>query len=384
MSRTRICCWLSVLAVIVSFSADAPIAEARRIEAKKGKKYRLTKQHGPWMIMVASLKDIPPTVREVQNGKSVTVANSRYKDGVSAEEAADLLVYSLRKKGIPAYTYHQSAVEESINTVDRLGNRQRRTYTALQDRVCVIAGNYPSIKDRIAQKTLKYIKSYSPDEWKNNAFYRPTRGRPKPLSGAIMTINPKLSLEEVSQRKLKPLLLRLNTGQPFTLLSNKGQYTLAVASFRGTTKTRIGGNFLANDKSASNDPGDRQDLYDAGASAVALAEHLRSGNYLANTKQPGDQSPVANYRQGSRFEAYVYHEQHRSIVTVGSFDSANDPRLKNLIDRFQTKIAWGQSGQLNSTPEYITVHSNVGKKRTEQRTFIFDPKPQVMKVPRLR
>lgn len=56
------------------------------------------------MIMVASFRNVPEDRRE---------------KGLSAEEAAAELVFELREKGIPAYTYSQGAVIEHISTVDR-------------------------------------------------------------------------------------------------------------------------------------------------------------------------------------------------------------------------------------------------------------------------
>ena len=79
-----------MIAVITVLSLSLPKTATARIEAIKGKKYRLTKQHGPWMIMVASLAE-PPDYRR--------------HEGISYLEAADRLVYELRRKGLPAYVY---------------------------------------------------------------------------------------------------------------------------------------------------------------------------------------------------------------------------------------------------------------------------------------
>ena len=76
------------VAGLVLWSSTSALA----IEAIRGKEYKLTKRHGPWMIMVASFKE-PPDVRRTE--------------GMTPKEAADELVYELRKKGIPAYTFSQ-------------------------------------------------------------------------------------------------------------------------------------------------------------------------------------------------------------------------------------------------------------------------------------
>ena len=119
------------------------------IEAVKGKEYQLTKRHGPWMIMVASFKTPPP---------------ERRTEGMTPEQAADQLVYELRKAGIPAYTYSQDEVRGEVETVDRLGGRLRtRDYKAQQQNYCVLAGNYESNDEstksgKLAKDTLAWIE----------------------------------------------------------------------------------------------------------------------------------------------------------------------------------------------------------------------------------
>lgn len=306
--------------------------EASRIEAVKGKKYRLTKAHGPWMIMVASLKSIP--------GRRPT-----------AEEGADQLVYELRKIGIPAYTYSQEAEIDEINTIDRFGRPRQRSYQAQEERVCVIAGNYPSVDDSVAQKTLEYIKQLHPKSWEDQHIYKKTPGRPGPLSGAFLTINPMLSPEEVMRRKDDPLLLKLNAGTDLSLLENPGKYSLVVASFYGDSITQIG----ASQRDLEID----EDLDQAAVDAWQLAKLLREKN----------------------FEAYVLHERYRSIVTVGSFDSLDDPRIPRGIEIFRAKIKTDpRTGQEILIAENIAVPGANGR---PIKTWIFDPKPQVIEVPQL-
>ncbi|MFN5798477.1 MAG: hypothetical protein ACK5AN_13165, partial [Planctomyces sp.] len=84
---------------LVLCSCTATQAE---VEAIKGKKYPLTAKHGPWMIMVASLRNVDEDWRK--------------GDGLSAEEAADQLVYELRRTGIPAYTWSMDEKVEQISS----------------------------------------------------------------------------------------------------------------------------------------------------------------------------------------------------------------------------------------------------------------------------
>ncbi len=138
---------LFVLALIATL-AFCSSSSAGSIEAVRGKPYRLTKRHGPWMIMVASFNKPPDDQRT---------------EGMTPKQAADELVYELRRHAIPAYTFEQEEIDATITTVDRRTQEERpgkiRNWAG---GICVLAGNYPSSTDPTAQKTLKYIKKFQP------------------------------------------------------------------------------------------------------------------------------------------------------------------------------------------------------------------------------
>ena len=118
-------CLFALLVMPVSSTSAAGI------EAVKGKEYTITKQHGPWMIMVASFSQVRDE-------------NFR-KEGFTARQAAVELVHELRKKGIPAYVFEQDAKLGEIETNNRMQQRERRVYTAQRNMISVLAGNYSSV-----------------------------------------------------------------------------------------------------------------------------------------------------------------------------------------------------------------------------------------------
>ena len=132
----------NILLVFLAMLTVSGTAYSGRTEAIQGKRYTLTNQHGPWMIMVASLSDVKGANRT---------------HGLTAWEAADTVVYELRTKGIPAYTY---AVDEETDELDGPNSVQNaaRRVIARQGGICVLAGNFKSIDDDQAQAVLKWIK----------------------------------------------------------------------------------------------------------------------------------------------------------------------------------------------------------------------------------
>ena len=89
----------SVVCLAVVASALLAVRPAGAIENERGKTYKLTEKHGPWMIMVASFRNIREEERKTA--------------GLSAEQAAAELVFELREKGIPAYAYSQDGKVET-------------------------------------------------------------------------------------------------------------------------------------------------------------------------------------------------------------------------------------------------------------------------------
>ena len=116
-----------VLALVSLMASPAWADKAEKIDATKGKKYELGQQHGPWMIMVASLSEPAPESRV---------------EGPSKAEAASCLVLELRKKGIPAYIFEQQEEIQLLGKVKRDDTIFRREVKAKDNRICVVAGNY--------------------------------------------------------------------------------------------------------------------------------------------------------------------------------------------------------------------------------------------------
>ena len=349
--------------VTTGFLQVPPRAEAGRIDATRGREYGLTKDHGPWMILVASIRDVPEE-RRLSEGK-----------GVSARDAANELVYELRNKKIPAYVWSADRVVDQVETVDRrTGQPRQRSFIAQQGRIVVLAGNYAAASDWKAQKTLDFIKerfrSRVLEDERNGGLYRPTPGRPTPMSGAFLTMNPLLSPEEVMSRRTNPLIRRLNTGIEHSLLKNRGKYTLVIASFHGQSATQISAGNKLQRLMRSFDAKIGESLDNAALKAFRLAHAMRDATSNGYDKD---------------YEAWVFHERHKSVVTIGSFDSSDDPRIRALYQLFSAKPRSDPStGNQVLAAEVFTVPRQPAPGKAPDFSWFFDPSPQLIEVPRLR
>lgn len=336
------------------------------VENNPHKRYELTERHGPWMIMVATFSDIKdPSFRT---------------DGMSAEDAADKLVRELRSKDIPAYVYAQGSKREKIETYDRLGNKDTRSYVAQNDMICVLAGNYDSYDASNAQDTLAKIKKFKPKflaDPKSGAVVRDAKDNKKgPFAGAFLTINPVRKPSDVVKKQVDQETKYFNSNIDYALISLKKRYTLRVATFTGKSAVPIGSSKFTG-KEANFD----KSIFDSSSYNLARAgEDAMQLTYAMRHKSP------ATYRAFGvdHFDAYVYHDKVQSYVTVGGFDSDKDPEIKRLAQLFMAKYkADEQTGEYALIAESLNLPGKDPKGAPVQ-TWAFDPVPELIEVPRLK
>jgi hypothetical protein len=163
----------------------------------------------------------------------------------------------------------------------------------------------------------------------------------------------------LKNKRTDPLILKLNVGSDYSLLKNPGKHTLIVATFTGKSMTALNTRSFKN-KFENFKVGTSLD--DAAKQAWQLATHLRK---------------TANV------EAWVYHDRHQSVVTVGAFNSENDPRIRSTAFRYRAKNKQHpQTGRKILTGEIITIPRNPRPGQKIEKYWIFDPKPRLMEVPK--
>ena len=344
----------NIALVFLAMLTVSNTAYCGRTEAIQGKRYNLTNQHGPWMIMVASLSDVKGENRI---------------NGLTAWEAADTIVYELRTKGIPAYTYSVDEETDEVDGPNPVQNAARRVI-ARQGEICVLAGNFKSIDDEQAQAVLKWIKkkyTSSIVEEKKGGLFAKTPGQPSPFGGAILTINP-IYNGEIQSKKLDDDVVDMNDGAQYSLLGNKGKYTLHVATFAGGSVMQVG-NQSSTKAMALFEQNFGSNLDGCAKEAMALAEALRTASKHGYDKD---------------YEAWVFHDHYRSIVTVGSFSSKQDPRIEPLVRLFGGRAGTSEN-RIVTDDGIIPATFTLPQKPTPQhpltKQWYFDKQPRIMTVP---
>jgi len=285
-----------------STAAAAPpwmrLISLERVEADPDGDYRLAKDHGPWMIMACSFS------------------------GERAGQQAQELVLELRKRyKLPAYT-HRMRFEFGETTgrgIDRYGDPQRMRHRLDElEEVAVLVGNYATVDDPQAQRTLQKLKYSHPKclevdpnrpttrtlaGWRAVQQYVLAPNNEKkgkgPMGHAFVTTNPVLPKEYFNSPGLDDVVLEMNEHVEHSLLDCPGKYTVQVACFKGNVVIDQG----EIQKIEQGKPIDSR-LTQAAVKAHRLTEALRLKGW----------------------EAYEFHDRYASIVTVGSFDSVGTPR----------------------------------------------------------
>ena len=351
----------ATLLLLVVCTSHGVRLQAGSIEATKGKKYGITKQHGPWMIMVATLREAPEKMKT---------------EGISPEQAADELVYELRTRGVPAYVIKRDEALTNVLTTNKQGKEEERKYR-LTEEYCVLAGNYASFDDPVINKTLEYIKKIHPECMKQGAIYRPRENQTGPLSHAFKTINPLLSQDEVALMKKDPEIEYMNNDMGnLSLLKQSGKYSVVVATFAGKSVYSKSANEAKKMKEkldsldAKNDAGSSFDaMY---IEAWTLAKMLREKN----------------------IEAYVYHDRFKSVVTVGSFTADNDPAIQQIKEKFSAKHKTNpKTGKIELLGEVFLLPASKNKiatvgnlvpgysaEKEAPKMVVFDPNPRLVQI----
>ena len=350
--KSAVLCRGLVLVAVVCATSSLPAKD--RIEAVAGKKYELSRVHGPVMIMVETFR------------RSANEADT--PDKKTAEQVANELVFELRSRNnLPAYIYRVNADDGVVDTFDRRGNRDQKKNLHKVESFGVIAGNYPSLNDPLARDTLAFVKKLRPKCLSPESgivwFAKAGEG---PFQKAFLTVNPLLSEEEAesrmaSQSSFDPLLIKLNSSVNHSLLENKGKFTLQVAMFTGR---KVVEGTLA-------------------AQKTNFFEERVNPNPLAWAEVEANDLMLA-LRQHRKREAYVWHDHYQSIVTIGSYETRNDAQLLKDIELFKEKPQLNKlTNKMEIQPEHMWI-DNTGPNKDTMRIWAFMPEPLVMPVPQMR
>ena len=271
--------------------------------------------------------------------------------GPDAPFMARQMVIELRQEPyrLPAYVYNFGAEErrKEYERVKALIEQQRRVFPgqqsaarsaaatsgtcAVEEQCGVLLGGYAN--EQHARRALENLRKLRPldsarvqlhstvsgtfDPANPNRVDQTESTHINPFLQAFLVRNPTQKIERPSEWDQLDVhvLKKLNADEPFSLFKCPRPITLAVTQFQTPTVVQpksATGAFLENIGLAKKTP---QQVDSAALNAHSLAEVL--------TKSCG-------------LKAYVLHTQYSSVVTVGEFDSPQDPELLDMQSRLSS------------------------------------------------
>jgi len=260
-----------------------------RVEADPNKLYPITPDAGPWVICAASYV------------------------GPNARQLAREVVFQLRRRdNLPAYFFDYSE-EERKQLQDYLkGRTQGPRQVRIQDQCGVLVGGFADPDSaRKVLPDIKRLKMPDLDDKSFDSMVDPRSGkiiRVSPFVNAFVTRNPTVPHSSQANGENDPALKTLNSSEDFSLLRNKHSWTLLVKGYGGISTIQTGSAPASFTEKLWGGSKSQDVLGAAGATAHNLADVL---------KKLG-------------FEAYVLHTRRMSYVTVGGFESPDDPHLLEM------------------------------------------------------
>jgi hypothetical protein len=333
-------------------------------------------EHGPYFIMVksyvrpaagsrAAMEDRGLTARELAEGlareiRDVYRVQAFLYEYISEERKAEVRAYlAAKQKAETEYVAQVDALKQKAvlqGMEFMLPDSKFRVWKHEQrDQIGVLVGGFQTDAD--AAKALAEMKK----KWeipKNTALLdkavilnAPDKGQAmtqgayiNPYASAFVVPNPSIAkaTQPAAQRQgLDPFVVKLNDGNPYSLLKANKTWTLAVKSFTAPVEV-VSRNDTGTSPVRKMGHSNGAEVLAAGAvQAESLAKALRG------MKGAGGQA--------LNLEAFVLHTRYASLVTVGQFDGPDDPALlaaKRMLAGITMNVSEDQTGlrKVTNTP----------------------------------
>jgi hypothetical protein len=347
-------------------SVTSPPPQPPKIEVegvlKSDHPWVLKAEHGPWFICVKSYsrphiptpEDNGPSAlalaetlaREIREQHRVQAFLFEYiSDERKAEAAA---IAAEREKGRVFLQQLEDRKKQSelqgMEFIDDTRHTIHFKTVNYRDQVAVLVGGFQSEED--ARKAVEKMHGWEPPKEKilmdGAVVGRPAgdgkalieKGYLNPYKSVTVVPNPLVPRPKTTQAvssHLDPFLVKLNEGRPYNLLKATKSWTLAVKAFNAPVEI-VGKDTDTSNMRQSNKKGGNA-LLAGEVQAEKMAEMLRE------MKGPDGKS--------LGLEAFVFHTYHSSIVTIGQFDSANDPgmvQVQNLLSSIKINVSEDKQG----------------------------------------
>jgi hypothetical protein len=231
-------------------------------------------------------------------------------------------------------------------------NKIRFKTVNYKDQIAVLIGGFKTDED--ARKALDKVRTWAPPKTKVKdrlgrevtlmdlgTIFRPgPNGKQllqeapiNPFSTATVVPNPTIARPvDNATGTMDPFIVKLNEGRPYNLLTATKSWTLGVKSFSAPVE------IVSKDANTS-----VMRKFGSSKGADALVAGAEQAESMAKTLREMKTSTG----QSLGLEAFVLHTRTSSLVTVGQFDSPNDPellRIRKLLGSMKVNVTEDPTG----------------------------------------
>ena len=342
-----------VVLVLFSMSQDAnaqrfklPFVKAKP-DAQRQASTQLTQRAGPWLIMCASFvgedgrQQARRLAQELHDKHRLTTYVFSHEFDFVAEVAG-------KGRGWEVYDL---GGEKKLRP-----KRMKPAGESQFEEIAVLVGDFASVEDARAQKTLAQIKTLKPESmayydieaavndsklagsrlraWREFSSLKSKNPSDKikgPMKAAFMMPNPLLPDDYFTARKIDLEVLKWNKKPKYSLLKNDNIYTVKIATFSGESTMEI----------------DQIEKTKANESWRKKKDRYREETKLDRAAKKA--TVLTDYLRNQGVEAYEFHDRYESYVCVGGYDwlvkpnqqgvPENHPEMVKTINTFKGRAA---------------------------------------------
>ncbi len=308
--------------------------------AAAGPDYGVTPDAGPWMICACYFSG--PAAPDLAH-QMVTQIRTRYNtpaylfDFAEEERKKEQELLDQQRQALPF-----DAPPDGSDIVRQIPRRHPTIH--VEEQCAVLIGGYAD--EDAAHKALLAVKKWGPpaintpegvlpfgsiiDHGKEHIINNPF------TSMSMVVRNPTVPHDAAVDPIKDKFLITLNADEEFSMLQCPQKYTLAVKEYLGAAMVQQQGG-LDGFLGAIGKGGDKSSE--------------RAGESLAVAANNAHELAKLLHKGGA--EVYVLHTRTTSVVSIGSFDSPDDPRIKEVCAqyaRWQQMVGGGQPDGAKKNP----------------------------------
>ena len=343
----------------------------KRVEADPKKEYPLSQKEGPWLILVTSFAGEQAEQRAKELAfdlrKNFRLKTHVHKTVIDLSEKMDGLYWNEKKSG----EKNQGPLEKQ---------KMRNLNGGRFEEVSVLVGDFHSVDDPVARKTLEQIKQIHPKSYSRKGtratnqfigamrelvnFNNASKSDKGPFRTAFLIPNPTLPEAYFQGDGVDHFILNLNKKVKNSLLDCPKEYSVRVATFRGDVSFNL--KEIEEKKKEFN----LKRMLGAGLNSKLAEAADKAGRLCDALRKRG-------------IEAYEFHDRHESYVCVGSFDWVGKPRRdgKQEINPYVLKVIEMYKAYDANIPGLTGLLQP--RSLPELPKVSFDMQPVAVKVPRL-